>query len=267
MKQSFTYASDAGIPAKKGPGGALPASMPHHLPKVGFRPDQLKAVIFDVDGTLYRQRPLQVAMLARLIGAHKWQPGKFLLTLRFLRAYRKAQENMRGGPRTGDIGERQLQFACRETGVSRDAGLARVDFWMRQQPLTILDRYLQPGLTEFLRACRERGMRLAVVSDYPADDKVKSLGLSGFFEVTVCAQAPAVDVFKPNPRGLEVALQRIGVERHAALYVGDRLDVDAEFATAAGVPCVIVGRRPHINPGGNVIQLPTYNELHHLIFS
>jgi FMN phosphatase YigB (HAD superfamily) len=245
----------------------LPASVPSHLSKVGFRPDQLKAVIFDVDGTLYRQRPLQLAMLARLVGAHKSQPGKLLLTLRFLRAYRKAQESMRLESRTGDIGEQQLQLACRQTGIPRDAGLACVDFWMRRQPLTMLVRYLQPGLTKFLQACREGGMRLGIVSDYPADEKVNSMGLSEFFEVIVSAQEPAVDVFKPNPRGLEVALRRIGVERHAALYIGDRVDVDSEFATAAGVPCVIVGRRPHINPGGTVIQLPAYNDLHHLIFN
>jgi len=110
-------------------------------------------------------------------------------------------------------------------------------------------------------------MRLGVVSDYPADDKVNSLGLSEFFEVIVSAQEPTVDAFKPNPRGLEVALRRIGVERREAVYIGDRVDIDSEFATAAGVPCVIVGRRPHINPGGTVIQLPAYYDLHHLIFN
>ena len=110
-------------------------------------------------------------------------------------------------------------------------------------------------------------MQLGVVSDYPADDKVRSLGLSGFFRVVVSAQESAVGVFKPHPRGLEVALRRMGVENGAALYIGDRVDVDAQFATAAGVPCVIVGRRPHTNPSGTVIQLPAYNDLQHLIFN
>ena len=131
----------------------------------------------------------------------------------------------------------------------------------------MLKRYLQPGLPEFLRCCQEHGLALGVVSDYPADAKVKSLGLSGFFKVIVSAQESAVGVFKPHPRGLHVALRRMDVEAGAALYIGDRLDIDTEFAAAAGVFCVIVARRARTNHGGTVIELPSYNDLRHLIFN
>ena len=87
------------------------------LSKISFKPAQLKAVIFDVDGTLYRKKPLRFAILARLVGTYKSQPGKLLLTLRFLRAYRKAQEILRRTqPQVDSIGEEQLRLACKRTG-------------------------------------------------------------------------------------------------------------------------------------------------------
>jgi putative hydrolase of the HAD superfamily len=242
--------------------------IPSNISMVRFKPERLKAVIFDVDGTLYRKKPLQLAILACLVRTYKSQPGKLLLTVRFLRAYRKAQEILRRTePQADSIGDEQLRLACKRTGIPEDTGLACVDFWMCRQPLTMLRRFLQPGLLEFLRRCKELGIGLGVVSDYPADEKVNSLGLSQFFKVVVSAQESAVGVFKPHPRGLQVALRRLDVDSGSALYIGDRVDVDTEFATAAGVRCVIVGRRPHTNPGGTVIELPAYNHLHHLIFN
>src|SRR5262249_52827037 len=160
-------------------------------------------VIFDVDGTLYRQRPLRLAVLTRLIGTYKFQPKKLLLTLRFLRAYRKAQETLRRlEPPAAGVGEEQLRLTCKETGIRKHLGFPCVALWMRRPPLPVWMRYLQPGLAQFLRCCGERGLQLGVVSDYPADDKVNSLGLAEFFKVVVSAQEPAVGVFKPHPRGL-----------------------------------------------------------------
>ena len=85
-------------------------------------------------------------------------------------------------------------------------------------------------------------MRLAALSDYPAEGKLKALGLDGLFDVVLCAQQPGVNAFKPNPRGLLRAMEAIGAATPETLYVGDRLDVDLPTAQAAGVRCVIIAR-------------------------
>ena len=56
----------------------------------------IRAVLFDVDGTLYRQGPVRRAMVARLAGAYWRRPGEGAAWHALLGAYRRAQEDLRG---------------------------------------------------------------------------------------------------------------------------------------------------------------------------
>jgi HAD superfamily hydrolase (TIGR01509 family) len=212
-----------------------------------FDPDVLKAIVFDLDGTLYRQEPLRRAMLVRLLRGHALRPLAGLKTMRVLGAYRRAQEHLRecavGDTEPQNVSEAQLQLACEWTNV--EPGFARqcVERWMEEAPLPLLARHVWPGLTEFLRACKARGIRLGVLSDYPAAAKLEALAMGDHFDVVVTAQSPDVGVFKPHPRGLLVTLERLAVRPLESLYVGDRAEVDAAAARAAGVQCVIVGKQ------------------------
>jgi FMN phosphatase YigB (HAD superfamily) len=204
----------------------------------------LDAIVFDVDGTLYRQSMLRRTMLRRLVTAHAAHPLRGWRTARVLRAYRHAQERLRSTVVKEDIADAQVALTCHEARVDRRLVLDCVTRWMEQEPLRFLPRCLQSGVTEFLETCRGQGLRLGALSDYPADGKLRALGLSGFFDVVLCAQEPEVNVFKPNPRGLLLALERLGAAPSDALYVGDRADVDASTAAQAGMRCVILTRRP-----------------------
>ena len=202
---------------------------------------QVRAVVFDVDGTLYRQSPLRRAMAVRLARTHAFHPVRGRQALRVLGAYRRAQEDLRVDDHHGDLAEAQLLLTARRTGVDRDQVARCVEYWMEVAPLAVLPRVGRPALHETLGALRSCGLRLGVLSDYPAASKLQALGVGGLFDAVVCAQDPAVGRFKPDPRGLLVALERLGVTPDHALYVGDRPDVDATAAAAAGVRCAIVG--------------------------
>jgi len=210
-------------------------------------PRPLKAVVFDVDGTLYRQAPLRRAMLARLLTAHAFHPVGAWRTFSALQAYRRAHERLRGNA-VIDLAAAQLQLASEQSRLDPRRVAASVERWMEREPLSLLRRYVQPGLVEFLEACRARGVRLATLSDYPADAKLQALQVASYFEVNLSAQARAVGMLKPSPRGLQVLLDRLDVEPSEALYVGDRADVDAAAAHAADVACAILTlkRRPPI---------------------
>lgn len=114
---------------------------------------------------------------------------------------------------------------------------------MQQEPLTILRRARRDGLIEFLDCARKEGVRLAVFSDYPALRKLAALEITDFFEVVTSAHDHAIGRFKPDPLGIEVTIDRLGVERARTLYIGDRPDTDATAAERAGVACIILGRR------------------------
>jgi FMN phosphatase YigB (HAD superfamily) len=200
----------------------------------------VRAVIFDLDGTLYRQAPLRRAMAWRLVRAHVMHPIRGFRTARVLTAYRRAQEELRGGADSLDLAEAQLDLTAEWTGLDRANVSRLVGRWMESAPLDLLVRVRQPGLQETLETLRAWGLRLGVLSDYRAEPKLEALGVAGMFDVVLCAQQPEIGVFKPNPRGLHVALERLGVAAGEALYVGDRADVDAATAAAARVPCLIL---------------------------
>jgi FMN phosphatase YigB (HAD superfamily) len=203
----------------------------------------VRAVVFDVDGTLYRQSSLRRAMLLRLAGAHATHPARGIRTARVISAYRRAQEELRAPADSRHVADAQLRIAADTTGLTTDEVSRCVDRWMERAPLDVLPRVARRGLHETLSALRASGRRLGVLSDYPAFPKLEALGVAHLFDAIVCAQDTDVGAFKPNPRGLLLILGRLGVEPHEALYVGDRVDVDASTATRAGVRCAIVGVR------------------------
>jgi HAD superfamily hydrolase (TIGR01509 family) len=210
--------------------------------ELNLDPTSLEAVIFDVDGTLYRQSSLRRAMATRLVRAHLTRPVLGMRTFRALEAYRKAQEHLRdsGGGPYEDLAEVQLRVACERSGSEREFLGTCVERWMEREPLDLLAPRIRPGLIEFLSACRSRSFKLGVLSDYPAQAKLEALGLAGQFDLVMSAQAPEIGVFKPDPRGLVVVAARLGVRPERCLYVGDRVGVDDAAAAAAGMPVFIV---------------------------
>lgn len=236
---------------------------------------KLAALIFDVDGTLYHQKRLRRAMLLKLARAYALRPFHGRRTLRILSAYRRAQESIReiDTPHP-DLAEAQIAYAVTKTGMAHETVRECVAHWMEREPLPLLARLVHPALTEVLETARQRGIRLAVVSDYPSTDKLRAMGLADYFEIVVAAQEPEVGLFKPHPRGIQIALDRLGVSAEKALYIGDRPEVDAIAAQRAGVSCVIVGGAGATPSGGEKQgdrqedwqQVANYHELHKLLF-
>jgi HAD superfamily hydrolase (TIGR01549 family) len=205
---------------------------------------RITTIVFDLDGTLYRQAPLRRAMLLRLGRGLLADPGSALPTLRAVRAYRRAQEALRGEPTLLPIARAQLRLAAEQSGVPEHVVERIVARWMEEEPLLVLERFVEPALRRLLGEARRRGLRLGVFSDYPAIAKLEAMRLAEFFDVVVTAQDEAVNRFKPDPRGLLEALRRLSATPAEALYVGDRHDVDAPAARAASVECIILGDRP-----------------------
>ncbi|MBI4875352.1 MAG: HAD family hydrolase [Acidobacteria bacterium] len=196
-----------------------------------FKPGELEAILFDVDGTLYSQRSLRLRLLPRLAARSALDPR----LLRVLRAHRRALESLRLAESSHPIPDRQFQLTARLAGVAEERVRAYVEEWFAAAPLPLLKRCIRPGLTELLEFARGRGIRLGVFSDYPAEAKLKALDVREFFEAVTSAEDPEVQAYKPDPKGLLATLARLGVVPERALYVGDRAEVDAEAAARAGM--------------------------------
>jgi beta-phosphoglucomutase-like phosphatase (HAD superfamily) len=204
-------------------------------------------------------------MLWRILRAHGAAPWQGVRTFQLLAAYRRAQEECRREQREpADLYERQIAQACAACGASEPDIRAIVERWMEREPLDLVAGHVRSGARELMREARERGMRIGVVSDYPAGAKLKAMGLADYQDVVVCAQDSDVGWFKPHPAGICVALKRLDIEPEYALYVGDRPDVDAPAARAAGVACVIIGSKA--KAPGDWLAAQDFSELHAHLF-
>ncbi|MCL4849786.1 MAG: HAD family hydrolase [Bryobacteraceae bacterium] len=200
-----------------------------------------RALLFDVDGTLYSQAWLRRRMMLRLLKACAGAPLKARPLVRALAAYRSAQEEMRSAAAPFEnLEEAQIELASRRSGVEAARMRALVQQWMEQSPLDLLARCVRPGMADLLRQARERRLGLGVVSDYPCERKLEAMNLRQYFDVIVCAQDREVQCFKPHPRGLEAATRKLGVTSKEVVYIGDRPGVDDDAAVRAGISSILI---------------------------
>ncbi len=99
-----------------------------------------------------------------------------------------------------------------------------------------------PEVRETLRMLRERGIALAVVSNFDSrlPGLLDALGLAPFFQGIV--HSSAAGAAKPAREIFDLALSLVGVEAERALHVGDSLTADFEGARAAGVDALLIER-------------------------
>ncbi len=93
------------------------------------------------------------------------------------------------------------------------------------------------GILPMLEKLKSIGVKTAVVTnkmDSAAQDIVR-IFFDGLIDVTV-GQIDGV-AQKPEPDGIFLALEKLGVEKGYSLYVGDS-EVDCKTAINAGIPCI-----------------------------
>jgi len=235
---------------------------------------RVRAVLFDVDGTLYRQGPVRARMALELLLAPiaLRSLGRARRAWRAIGAFRRAQEELRAAPPPSgdgdgkgdgeplDLARLQRRRAAERAGLSEAEVEAVVDEWMGRRPLRHLRRFRRPGVLPFLDFLAARGIEAGVLSDYPAEAKLEAMGLAGRFAVALCTTGPGIGAFKPHPRGFLRACEALGLRPAEVLYVGDRPDVDGAGALAAGMPCAIISGRARAGSGG-AFEIDTFERL------
>ena len=207
-------------------------------PAVDWR--RVRAVVFDVDGTLYDARPLRLRMARELALRCLTRPAT-LGDARLLQTFRRAREELSDEEAAG-IGRLQYERAAERAGVPVARVEAVVAEWILERPLLHVAACRRPGVRRLFNRLREGGRRVGVWSDYPAADKLEALGLGA--DAVICATDPEVDRLKPQPAGLERILEALAVAPAEALLIGDRDERDGEAARRLGCPYLLLSRRP-----------------------
>ena len=162
---------------------------------------RIRAVLFDLDGTLYRQRPLRSLMALELLTL----PMSGLLDApkrwRALRAYRKTQEQFerrtRGCPRPRRSSRRPRRRSGLAGGGSR-AARRRVD---DRRPLKYLRLCRAKGLERLLSFLETRRAGPGSCRTIRAESKLRRSGCPAVSRRCSAPSAPEVMALKPSPRG------------------------------------------------------------------
>ncbi|MCE1197188.1 HAD family hydrolase, partial [bacterium] len=188
------------------------AARPGYYTKVG-----IKAVGFDLDGTLYPGR-LMYVFSADLALRH---PA-------LLSAYGAARRALHAE-------------ACRESaleGTGPTSGAPSMEAPRDSRRFRFIKPYR--GVLPCLEALRSSGLRLGLLSDLPPPRKTALLGLEGRFDALLCSED--CGTLKPSRAPFLALAEALGAEPRSILYVGNKREFDVEGAKAAGMMAALMGR-------------------------
>ena len=189
------------------------------------------AWLVDLDGTLYHALPVKLMLGAELLASGAG-------SIRALRVFRHEHERIRREltEAVDDPFALQLERAAGRLGLTVDQLEQVVREWMFRRPGRWIRRFRRRSLLSEIAAFREAGGKTAVVSDYPARQKLDALNARDLFDdVVASGEAPGPGRLKPWPDGYQLAAGRLGVQPGACLVIGDRPDADGEAARRAGM--------------------------------
>ncbi len=180
-----------------------------------------KAIVFDLDGTL-------TDTLADLKNSVNHALSEFGFPARSLEEIRSFVGN----------GVRRLIYLSVPENTPDEVSEKCLDvFKAYYKDHSCVETKPYDGIIEMLSELKSRGIKTAVVTNkmHEAAVDIVKLFFDGLIDVTI-GQIDGV-AQKPQPDSVFLALQKLGVSKDNAAYVGDS-EVDCMTAQNAGIPCI-----------------------------
>ena len=187
----------------------------------------VRAVSWDVDGTLYSTRRLTARFWLTVLSASldgnadaAWGAASAL------RRFRTRMERVRanGGRLETDDASIEERVALEQAWLS--PGIAALG--------------ARPGAASALRAFGARFESQVALSDFEPRHKLASLGLLGCFDAIYSGER--LGYLKPSPEPFRRILRDLGLQPESLLHIGDRPETDGAGAAAAGCSVLVLGQ-------------------------
>ena len=206
---------------------------------------QYKAVIFDLDGTLYFQRPFRMRMI-RWLACYIIRHPSSVKDMFLIRKYRQVRENWEkydtaletNSPQ--DLDARQYAYVAGRMKVSPERTRKTIEFFMLEAPLKLLSDYRDEVLADMIKTLREHKISVVIYSDYPVQDKLRALNIKA--DECYTSADSQIGCMKPDPKGIRVILKEQGLLNTETLMIGDRYEKDGLAAKGNDVDFIIVSK-------------------------
>jgi phosphoglycolate phosphatase/putative hydrolase of the HAD superfamily len=189
---------------------------------------QVKGIIFDLDGTLYRMPWYMKPVITIRLFPH-------CLRLPLYMSIREtfAGKDMKSGENL--MHELSTSLSRKKRKISPEQAKTWIfnHFYRQFEAVMPMFRGHRPGLSETLSGCKSKGIKLAVLSDF---DKVESrllkLDISpSLFDTLKAAEADGQ--LKPSPKPFLKIAESWNIKPGNILVIGDREDTDGLAANNA----------------------------------
>ena len=187
----------------------------------------VRAVSWDVDGTLYSTRRLASrfwpAILAASLRGAAREPWKAAAEMR---RFHKRMELVR--TEGGDL-------TVNDASIEQRIALERL--WLSPAIAAIGARH---GVADALRFFGTRLEAQVALSDFECGHKLASLGLTDYFDAVYSGER--LGHLKPSPEPFKRVLRDLDLPPQCLLHIGDRPKTDGAGAEAAGCRVLLLGR-------------------------
>ncbi len=208
----------------------------------------MKAVIFDLDDTLY---PEESYCLSGFRAAASYAEEKGMAPLGASEAYRELSELFYADHK--NVFNRFL--AARGIPDNRTNVMELVDIYRNHLPNISYYEDVKPVLT----ILRKKGIKTGILSDGYAEaqrKKIEALKAVEDFDIIILTDEFGKDVWKPSPYGFNVIAKYFKLEPEDMVYVGDNPEKDFYLKETAGIKTVRIMRE-----NGVYINSPYYRDV------
>ncbi len=213
---------------------------------------EIKAVAFDIDGTLYPNASMYL------------RSAPFFLThLRQFSCFSRVRKEIRTMRPVRNFKEIQAQLFAKYMGIPEEKAKRIIEnsFYKRWESTF---RYVKPfpNIKEILSDFKAAGLKLGVMSDFPVDRKLRLLGLDDYWDCMFSSEDTGY--LKPEPEPFLALAECLKIPPANILYVGNNYEYDIIGAKNAGMLTAHLTKKP-ISGGKADISFFDYKELRDIV--
>ena len=188
----------------------------------------IKAVAFDIDGTLYPSVSLYIRLLPYIIRHFK-----------FYIHYNRVRRIMHRTAPLPDFYEYQGRLMAEELGCSSLRARAMIKL-IAYDGLRPYFAKIKPfkHVHETFKVLHEKGYKIALLSDFPPSQKGDIWGLIPYCDLILGSEA--IGALKPSKYPFGIMAMAMELEPSQILYVGNSIHFDVRGANNAGMKSAII---------------------------